>query len=70
MALEMLTPEQRAVVILRHFLEMSEAEMTQELDRPLTTIRWWLKTARNRLRQLLQPLRLLAPHEREDEDLR
>jgi RNA polymerase sigma-70 factor (ECF subfamily) len=70
MALEMLTPEQRAVVILRHFLEMSETEMTQELDRPLTTIRWRLKTARNRLRDLLLPLRLMAPREREDEDPR
>lgn len=69
-ALGALTPEQRTAVILRHFLELSEAEMTQELDRPLTTVRWRLKTARNRLRDLLHPLRMLAPHEREDEDLR
>jgi RNA polymerase sigma-70 factor, ECF subfamily len=67
-ALALLTPEQRAAVVMRHFLEMSEAEMTQELDRPLTTIRWRLKTARNRLRDLLQPLRMPGPHEREDED--
>jgi RNA polymerase sigma-70 factor (ECF subfamily) len=67
-ALERLTPEQRAAVVMRHFLEMSEAEMTQELDRPLTTIRWRLKTARNRLRDLLQPLRMPTRNEREDED--
>jgi RNA polymerase sigma-70 factor, ECF subfamily len=69
-ALEVLTTEQRAAVVMRHFLEMSEAEMTQELGRPLSTIRWRLKTARNRLRDLLQPMRLLAPHDREDEDQR
>jgi DNA-directed RNA polymerase specialized sigma24 family protein len=39
---------------MRHFLGMSEAEMTGELDRPLTTIRWRLKTARNQLRKILQ----------------
>jgi RNA polymerase sigma factor (sigma-70 family) len=53
-ALGELTAEQRAVIVMRHFLEMSEAEMTEELDRPLTTIRWRLKTARNQLRKILQ----------------
>lgn len=53
-ALGELTAEQRAVVIMRHFLEMSETEMTQKLGRPLTTIRWRLKTARNRLRKILR----------------
>ena len=53
-ALGELTAGQRAVIVMRHFLEMSEAEMTQELDRPLTTIRWRLKTARNQLRKILQ----------------
>lgn len=52
-ALGQLSAEQRAVIVMRHFLEMSEAEMTRELDRPLTTVRWRLKTARQRLRQLL-----------------
>jgi len=53
-ALGELTAEQRAVIVMRHFLEMSEAEMTEELDRPLTTIRWRLKAARNQLRKILQ----------------
>jgi RNA polymerase sigma-70 factor (ECF subfamily) len=53
-ALGELTAEQRAAIVMRHFLDMSEAEMTEELDRPLTTIRWRLKTARNQLRKLLQ----------------
>jgi RNA polymerase sigma-70 factor (ECF subfamily) len=52
-ALGELSAEQRAVVIMRHFLEMSETEMIEELDRPLTTIRWRLKTARNQLRKML-----------------
>jgi len=42
------------VIIMRHFLDMSEAEMTRELDRPLTTVRWRLKTARNQLRKILR----------------
>ena len=52
-ALEELTAEQRAVIVMRHFLDLSEAEITDELDRPLTTIRWRLKTARNQLRKIL-----------------
>jgi RNA polymerase sigma-70 factor (ECF subfamily) len=53
-ALGELAAEQRAVIVMRHFLEMSEAEMMKDLDRPLTTIRWRLKTARNQLRKILQ----------------
>jgi RNA polymerase sigma-70 factor, ECF subfamily len=52
-ALGEVTAEQRAVIVMRHFLDMSEAEMTDELDRPLTTIRWRLKTGRNQLRKIL-----------------
>jgi RNA polymerase sigma-70 factor, ECF subfamily len=54
-ALGQLSPEQRAVIVLRHFLEMSEAEMTENLQRPLSTIKWWLHTARQRMRKLLRP---------------
>jgi len=53
-ALQQLTPEQRAVVVLRHFLDMSEADMIQEIDRPITTIKWRLYVARQRLRELLK----------------
>ncbi len=53
-ALGKLNAEQRAVIIMRHFLEMSEVEMTRKLNRPLTTIRWRLKTARNQLRKILR----------------
>ena len=53
-ALGQLTAEQRAVIVMRHFLEMNETEMTLELDRPLSTVRWRLRTARIRLRKILQ----------------
>lgn len=51
-----LTPNQRAVVVLRYFLDESESEMVQELNRPLSTIKWWLHAARLKLRQILLPL--------------
>jgi len=53
-ALGQLSAEQRAVIIMRHFLEMNEEEMTRELERPFTTVRWRLTTARNRLREILR----------------
>ena len=52
-AIQSLSPEQRAVIVQRHFLEMNESEMVKELRRPPSTIKWWLYTARERLRELL-----------------
>lgn len=52
-ALEQLTPDQRAAVVLRYFLDKNESEMIQDLNRPLTTIKWWLYAARQRLRKQL-----------------
>lgn len=66
-ALEQLSAEQRAAIIMRHFLEMNETEMTYELHRPVTTIRWWLRTARNRLRDTLRPFWQTDHPEAEDE---
>ncbi len=54
-ALEELTVDQRAVIVMRHFLGMSEKEMIRELERPQTTIRWRMKTAHRRLRKILEP---------------
>jgi RNA polymerase sigma-70 factor (ECF subfamily) len=56
-ALQQLSPEQRAVIVQRHFLEMSEAEMVEELKRPASTIKWRLHTARERLKTLLDMYR-------------
>jgi RNA polymerase sigma-70 factor, ECF subfamily len=64
-ALALLTPAQRAVIVMRYFLDESEAEMIEQLNRPLTTIKWWLHSARQRLRQLLRP-KLMVPADRQE----
>lgn len=52
-AIRSLSSEQRAVVVMRYFLGMSEAEMSLQMDRPLSTIKWWLRGARKSLRNLM-----------------
>ncbi len=52
-AMQSLTLEQRAVIVMRYFLEMSEADMVAKMDRPLSTIKWWLMDARDRLHKLI-----------------
>jgi len=56
-AIQSLSPEQRAVIVQRHFLELNESEMVKELQQPPSTIKWWLHTARKRLRELLSSYR-------------
>ena len=56
-ALEKLSPEYRAAVVLRYFLDLSETEIVEELGHPLTTIKWRLHAARERLRVRLHSLR-------------
>ncbi len=53
-ALQKLPPRQRAVIVQRYYLEMSEQEMAYELKTPPGTIKWLLHQARARLRQMLQ----------------
>jgi RNA polymerase sigma-70 factor (ECF subfamily) len=55
-ALLRLTPEQREVVVLRHFLEMSYAEMSATLLIPEKTVKSRLYEARQRLATLLEGL--------------
>lgn len=57
-AIQWLSPEQRTVIVQRHFLEMNEAEMSHTLRRPPSTIKWWLHTARKRLKSLLATKRI------------
>ena len=52
-AIQSLSPEQRAVIVMRYFLEMSEADMVMKMDRPLSTVKWWLREARHRLRSMI-----------------
>ncbi len=56
-AVQSLPPEQRAVVTMRYFLGLSEADMSARLERPPSTIKWWLREARQRLRRLLDSSR-------------
>lgn len=52
-ALAKLCPRQRAVIVQRYYLEMSEQEMSEALDSPPGTVKWLLNAARTRLRSLL-----------------
>ncbi len=52
-ALQELSPRQRAVIVQRYFLEMSEKEMAQGLETAPGTVKWLLNAARERLRSLL-----------------
>ena len=51
--MQKLSPRQRAVIVQRYYLEMSEAEMAQEASSATGTIKWLLNAARKRLRSLL-----------------
>ncbi len=52
-ALQTLSPRQRAVVVMRYYLQMSERAMSRELGVPAGTIKWRLSAARQYLRNLL-----------------
>ena len=52
-AMQKLSPRQRAVVVQRYFLEMSEKEMAEKSGSSVGTVKWMLHAARERLRGLL-----------------
>lgn len=54
-ALQLLAPEQRAAVLMRYYLEMSESQIASELKRPISTVKWLLRAARRRISLILQP---------------
>lgn len=60
-ALGRLPPAQRAAIVLRYYLGLSEAELANELACPPGTVKWRLHAARQRLRALLRPLWPLEP---------
>ncbi len=64
-ALERLPPEQRAAIVLRHYVGLPEKEIALRVGRPLGTVKWLLHAARKRLRTLLSPLRQSAGGEGE-----
>ena len=53
-AIQSLPPGQRSVIVMRYYLDMSMAEMSKKTDRPISTIKWWLRDARKRLRNLMK----------------
>ena len=59
-ALEKLPPAQRAAIVQRYYLGMSEAEMAESDSSPPGTIKWRLHAARKRLLKLLRPERTAA----------
>ena len=52
-AMDKLSPSQRAVIVQRYYLNMSEMEMACALNAAPGTIKWHLHNARKRLRLLL-----------------
>jgi RNA polymerase sigma-70 factor, ECF subfamily len=53
-AMQKLSARQRAVIVQRYFLEMSEKEMAEEAGSAVGTVKWMLNAARERLRGLLE----------------
>ena len=47
-----LPAKQRAALVMRYFLEMSEKEIAQTLHLPLSSAKWSLHDARQRFRRL------------------
>jgi RNA polymerase sigma-70 factor (ECF subfamily) len=52
-ALQKLTPRQRAAIVMRYFLDMKGPEISKELSRPLSSVKWSIHAAKERLRALL-----------------
>ena len=50
-----LSPQQKAAILLRYYLGMSEQEMSSQMNCAPGTVKWHLNAARERLRTLLQP---------------
>jgi RNA polymerase sigma-70 factor (ECF subfamily) len=57
-ALGQIPPRQRAAIVQRYYLEMSEKEMALALDAAPGTVKWLLNSARARLRDLLKKERI------------
>jgi RNA polymerase sigma factor (sigma-70 family) len=53
-ALDQLSPKQRAVIVMRYYLDMTETEIAAANHEPDGTVKWRLHTARNRLRGILK----------------
>jgi RNA polymerase sigma-70 factor (ECF subfamily) len=54
-AIRSLPPGQRAVIVMKYFFDMRMSDISTKTGRPLSTIKWWLRDARKRLRDLMEP---------------
>jgi RNA polymerase sigma-70 factor (ECF subfamily) len=54
-AIDKLPAEQRAAIVLRYYLDLTDDEISARLDSTPSTVRWRLHAARKRLRDLLPP---------------
>ncbi len=52
-ALGELTPKERAVVVRRYYLDMRGSEISQRLERSISSVKWSLHAAKKRLRSIL-----------------
>jgi RNA polymerase sigma-70 factor (ECF subfamily) len=60
-ALEKLTPKDRAVIIRRYYLDMSGLEISQELRRSISSVKWSLHSARQHLRSIFSSEKNSSP---------
>lgn len=56
-AMGAISPEQRAVVVMRYYLSYSESQIAAETGSPIGTVRWRLHAAHQKLRRLLSGTR-------------
>jgi RNA polymerase sigma-70 factor, ECF subfamily len=54
-AISELPPQQRAVLVLRYYMDMDEASIAETLSCPLGTVKWRLHAAKQKLRVSLVP---------------
>ncbi len=66
-ALLHLAPDQRAAIVQRYYLGLSEAEMSVQMQRPAGTVKWLLHSARARLRDRLAAFAPAAASQKERE---
>jgi RNA polymerase sigma-70 factor (ECF subfamily) len=59
-AMHALSPEQRAVVVLRFYLDMDERDVAHTLRMPLGTVKWRMHAAKRALRRALSEPRAQA----------
>ncbi len=52
-ALTSLPAEQRAVIVWKYYLDLSENEISLRMNRPVSTVKWWLFVARGKIRTWL-----------------